>query len=80
MTQRDGPAHHGPLEGGTDERGRGMDPLAPPQDDDEPGCDADAERHVPIGRPMPDAEYERMKRAPRSSPGTGSAQEDPSTG
>jgi hypothetical protein len=79
MTQRDGVGHHGPLEGGTGERGKEMDPLAP-SPEDEPGCDAEAERHVPIGRPMPDAEYERMKRAPRSSPGTPSAQEDPSAG
>jgi hypothetical protein len=77
MTQHDGPGHHGPLEGGTGERGRGMDPLALPEEDD-PACEAEAERHVPIGRPVPDAEYERMKRAPRSSPGTRSAQEDPS--
>jgi len=79
MTQRDGAGHHGPPESGTGERGRGMDPLALP-DDDEPACDADAERHAPIGRPVPPAEYERMKRAPRSSPGGGSAQEDPSAG
>jgi hypothetical protein len=53
-----------------------MDPLRPQEDDD--GREAGAERDVPIGRPVSPGEYERLKHAPRRSPATENAQEDPS--